>query len=650
MSLQVWLPLNGSLENQGLCNVTITNNGATVNNNGKIGKCYSLSGSSQKITATFPISVSSAIGSLSCWVKFNALPSSSAWFNLMQVGASGGFAACRLGMYFEYGSGINISINGSSTGANYKAYTFTTGVWYHICAIYDGTNVKLYINGIEQLNKTASVGSYTTAATTLFMGGTSSYYLNGYLNDCRYYDHALSAKEVEELSRGLVLHYKLDGKNEIIVPNEYQQLEYIESAGAAWLNTGYTFNPETDSFNVVFKGNDTSNNGMIFASNGSKYSWLYYYSAGMRIYITNSSGTQQSVSGPSRDTNKHTAIYNNKHYYLDGTDRGALSGSYTSDTNPIYLFAYTGSGTNYAFKGRIYYVEIARDNNIQKIFIPVKRLSDNAIGMYEIYSNNFIPSMTSTPFTAGPVISIDANIYDTSGYQHNGTINSSIYIINNTARYNNSTIFNSNTISLSPIFFDDTNQCHTVSAWVYPTANSDATLINFNSGYKLFHSSTGKTLMYLNSGTNDSYVYGIALPLNEWTLVTWVLNTSNQTCKVYYNGTLNATSGNYTSSDVPSGVNKNLIIGSGFAGYISDLRIYATVLTDAQIKELYNTSVTIDNLGNIYSREYVEDDNNLNVTKTGLFESNIIHDDNDLTIASILKTEKQIQGNTLYEY
>jgi hypothetical protein len=44
MALQVWLPLNGDLHNQGLSNVTVTNNGATVDNNGKIGKCYSFDG------------------------------------------------------------------------------------------------------------------------------------------------------------------------------------------------------------------------------------------------------------------------------------------------------------------------------------------------------------------------------------------------------------------------------------------------------------------------------------------------------------------------------------------------------------------------------------------------------------------------------
>jgi hypothetical protein len=53
MGLRVWLPLNGSLENQGLSNVTFTNNGAATNANGKIGGCYSFNGSSNYLKATY---------------------------------------------------------------------------------------------------------------------------------------------------------------------------------------------------------------------------------------------------------------------------------------------------------------------------------------------------------------------------------------------------------------------------------------------------------------------------------------------------------------------------------------------------------------------------------------------------------------------
>ena len=41
MSLRVWLPLNGSLDNQGLDEITPVLTGAVaVDNEGKIGKCY----------------------------------------------------------------------------------------------------------------------------------------------------------------------------------------------------------------------------------------------------------------------------------------------------------------------------------------------------------------------------------------------------------------------------------------------------------------------------------------------------------------------------------------------------------------------------------------------------------------------------------
>lgn len=38
--LQVWLPLNGTLENKGLVKSTITSNGVSWSNSGKIGKCF----------------------------------------------------------------------------------------------------------------------------------------------------------------------------------------------------------------------------------------------------------------------------------------------------------------------------------------------------------------------------------------------------------------------------------------------------------------------------------------------------------------------------------------------------------------------------------------------------------------------------------
>ena len=69
------------------------------------------------------------------------------------------------------------------------------------------------------------------AATNLYIGkrGGDTGYYSGKLNDVRIYDHCLSDKEVEEISKGLVLHYKLDGNgkgNDNILLNTYFDNKY----------------------------------------------------------------------------------------------------------------------------------------------------------------------------------------------------------------------------------------------------------------------------------------------------------------------------------------------------------------------------------------------------------------------------------------
>lgn len=627
MSLQVWLPLNGDLHNQGLSNITVTNNGATVNTSGKIGSCYSFNGSNQKITGTFSSSISSAIGSLACWVKFNSLPSSSTWFNLMQLGATGGFAACRLGMYVEYGTGINISINGSSTGANYKAYSFSTGTWYHICSVYDGTKVKLYINGVEQLNKTASVGSYTTAANMLFIGGTSSYYLNGYVDDCRYYDHALSTKEIEEIAKGLVLHYKLDTVGLNTLPSQYQKVSFLQSSETQYINSG----TDADSLDVDFQYTtvySSSLHSILGARTASNTQIIT-----VAHYNGNLLPSPPDISVGAQDTNRHTVqtgVYFGNKVYYDGNLVNSYSQQTTCNLN-IYLFGENKGNTVTGYSScKIYQVKLYKNGTIVRDMVPCVRVSDNVAGMYDRVEGNFYTNAGTGTFTVGEK---EITIYDCSGYQNNGFLNN-VSLNSDTPRYENSMKFSGST---SYIKVNDNNWMAqgasnlTVNIWAYMDdwSNWNGHRLysctesgGFNIENTIANSLTFPVCVYTNAAqTSRSYIPAesrVAILKTDltsgWHMFTYIYTETE--CQCYLDGILYQTKPyvsygvyfNINSSRLFLGCEANGVNASGpyFNGQESDFRLYYTALTPEQIKELYNTSMSIDNNGNIYARELVE--------------------------------------------
>ena len=167
--------------------------------------------------------------------------------------------------------------------------------------------------------------------------------------------------------------------------------------------------------------------------------------------------------------------------------------------------------------------------------------------------------------------------------------------------------FGGSLITTGKLFYDS-EQAHTVSAWVKPTNIGVGTqnLVNFHSGYTLSRGTNGRTLMYMNSGVDDHYVYGSKLTENKWTHVTWVYDKSSLRCQVYYDGILHASSSNFRDNHIPSGFKATTIFGANFVGNISDVRIYATALSPEDILELYQTRASVDNEGNLFVQEIDE--------------------------------------------
>jgi hypothetical protein len=78
-------------------------------------------------------------------------------------------------------------------------YTIQNNNWYHFIGSYDGSNVKLYVNGVLQLTSASAVTPVSSNAGIYLMRrwDTAEYY-GGRLNAVKIYNRALSATEIKQ--------------------------------------------------------------------------------------------------------------------------------------------------------------------------------------------------------------------------------------------------------------------------------------------------------------------------------------------------------------------------------------------------------------------------------------------------------------------
>ncbi len=133
--------------------------------------------------------------SLSCWVKPTLLSANS--FDVFRLidkfnGPTGGNFVLDVNQYHVR------FFCGSSSATSTS--TLAISNWYHIAATYDGSNIKIYINGV--LDQTVPFTGNLTPNTSAFIVGkdqsnTSTFY--GSISDVRFYSRAISAQEIADM-------------------------------------------------------------------------------------------------------------------------------------------------------------------------------------------------------------------------------------------------------------------------------------------------------------------------------------------------------------------------------------------------------------------------------------------------------------------
>ena len=603
MALQVWLPLTKDLRNQGLSDVTVTNNGATFNSAGKLGGCYSFGtgASALSLPKSFFTSFSGDF-SIACWVKiitwnssyatiWAATSTSASWSNIMAGLFRNGSSSKIL---FCIGNDSSSTQSSCITSEDIQLNT-----WYHFVCTYTSGKICLYQNGnLVSSYSTSIVPKFST--TQYFNIGKmreGTYQTNSSINDFRIYDHCLSPMEVKELSKGLVLHYSFSDDNLESTTNLVTREDGLSDTCYNGATSKYSYGTNTDMYKTVGTFQNRKSTKVYMGTAGlDAYPYVYFdafNAAGAAI---------QTLSFNYFPTLQNTIIP----YSYNGT----------------YNFSYTTnktSGSNTNASQIIIPVEIGKWNHIT---ITAQKYdttnTSRGIGYIRIGSakhtsntsnywlfNNVQVEMKdhATGYAGVGGTRASTIVYDASGFCNNGTISGALTVSNNTPKYNHSIQMPAAAIITHDRCLDNTSQEWSCAAWVKPTvAGNYQNLNNFNESNRLYHGTY--PLLYLNSGTNDYYNYGnLALPINQWSHIVFVFKNSTGTKLIYINGENHTNTAGPNKTSTPKGIPDTVIIGGGnYDGGLCDYREYATALSASDVKSLYQNCATIDADGTIHGQ------------------------------------------------
>ena len=560
------MPLNGDAHNQGVLNISPTVSGGTWDS-GKIGKCYNGGGSGYiqsdiSITLNMPFT-------FAVWFKVNSF--NTAWAKIFGFYKNGN-EYC--GLCYSNTNTIGFHIYDDVSGTRTKVFDnyyitssyATVGTWVHTAIVYDGTYVKQYING-ELINTGTIVSgmqvndTYTTLGLCTSINGT--YKPDCCLNDFRFYNHALTDKEVKDISKGLIAHYPLNRRG-------FGQNNLVTNSSSEW-SSWYT--------PTVNGTNQTSNPGAATLPETKAVGDIY--SCQVEIEFS-------GVTVGSGGTFAFRAQGNTTSGWVGGNPWSYLFYSGTAPSDGVYKYTWTGAiGTN---------------SVSDTLFNCGFRADYWGSGKYRVRCIKMEAGSKATPWIPNSSQALYSSLqldgtteYDVSGFRNNGTKTGTFTYTSDTPKYDVSTIFTkSNHIDVDIPYIG--NQW-SYGAWVYAPISTDGwqgvIILNTDGGdadmqLGMYVNPNGNAIQNTANGQYNSTI--------SWNYGAWhhFFGTfDGSSLKTYIDGVLVNTK-SITNTLLER---HKLSIGARrrssshdalFNGKISDCRIYATVLSDADVLELYN--------------------------------------------------------------
>lgn len=603
--LVLHLPLTGNVHNQGLLNeeVEIQQN-LVWSDAGKLGKCIQFNGNANQILSFANVPKKINNFTWACWAKqINRI--STTYNHTKQYILSNGRDCGSIGfniliqngmLTIHMGSGLDDGSTTSTTNSVRSIQELQLNTWYHICCAVNDSNVMVYINGeliktlaLVDINFRSNFESYFTIGKMAYGHRSTTIYFpfDGYIQDVRVYDTCLSPRQVKEISKGLVCHYpmgnvdgKIGGRNFLVKTNQGK---------TKWTNAHAdgSYSCESVNWNGI--------NAVKMSCTTPTTSWKMFTFDGLLENF---------------DKLEPSAIYTLS-YDVIGNIKVGFSNLWDGDATHSIMASAQGSVIKKTY-GFHYIVNITLKDTLNKSRQVVYFTNSLKAGESVIIANlKFEKGNKATAYTPCPMddaVMYDNVIYDTSGYGNNGDVTDSTCPTwsNDTPRYKGSYVFNGNNQYLkfqNPITSSSTD--FTISCWVKfddTTGNSTICTMRTAVGNGIALFKIGNKIRFDDNAQFTFSDYTISA--NEWTHV--VVTRSSSAKKLYINGELKqltSTVGDMANVYDIGSIGASSVSGNVFGNYtkgnISDFRIYATILSDSDILELYQSSASVDNNGNL---------------------------------------------------
>ena len=194
------------------------------------------------------------------------------------------------------------------------------------------------------------------------------------------------------------------------IPNSYTRVDYIESTGTQYIDTGADIFNNTTNHEIIIDFEPT----LFYNYNtvwGSTYdadrfeSWIYNTGKiNSRYNGIGYSPTQAQLALNTRYKLDFKKEADTAYFYLNDELIGNNTNTNTFDRDATLLLFL--SGTDYG-KYKLYSCKIYGDNGIVRDFIPCKRNSDNKLGLYDRVEGTFYPNNGTGEFNYGSVVERD---------------------------------------------------------------------------------------------------------------------------------------------------------------------------------------------------------------------------------------------------